>query len=141
MSDSVASDELLARYITFSRWFRKQGLTVKQDAFIPPDSELSVTRHLSLTEKDIWKIGRDIAESIVPPKNLYGRADVETRHVIAQGLDVVSQPIEPDNPDHANHNPNHANIVNWPTEKDARKMCALEIAMAARFVTNPEGKV
>lgn len=139
MSSSVASDELLARYITSSRWLRSSNQTVKPDAFIPLDSELSVTRHLHLTEEEIWKIGRKIAEGI--PRSLYGRADVETRHVIAQGLDVVSQPIEPDNPDHANHNPNHANIVNWPTEKDARKMCALEIAMAARFVTNPEGKV
>lgn len=132
MNGSVAPDELLARYITSSRWFHKQDLTVKQDAFIPPDSELSVTRHLHLTEEDIWKIGRKITEGT--PRSLYGRADVETRHVIAQHLDVVSQPDLPDNP-------NHANIVSWPLDKDARKMCALEIANVADFVANPEGKV
>ena len=66
MTDSVASSELLARYITSSKWFRKQDQTVKQDAFIPPESplELSVTRHLNLPENDIWNIGRRIATSI-----------------------------------------------------------------------------
>ncbi|MCJ7779153.1 MAG: hypothetical protein MUP16_12685 [Sedimentisphaerales bacterium] len=131
MTGSVAPDELLARYITSSRWFHKQDLTVKQDAFIPSDSELSVTRHLHLTEEDIWKIGRKIAEGM--PRSLHGRADVETSHVIAQGLDVVPQPVD------GNHN--HANIINWPPDKDDRKMCALGIARVAHFVANPEGKV
>jgi len=130
MNGSVAPDELLARYIMYSGWIRSDR-TVRQEAFIPRNSELSVTRHLYLTEEDVWKIGRRIAENT--SRTLHGRADMETCHVIAQGLDVVSQPV-PDNL-------NHANIVNWPVEKDARKMCALEIAMAARFVANPEGKV
>jgi len=130
MNGSVAPNELLARYITSSKWFRKQDQTVKQDAFIPRDSELSVSRHLHLTEEDIWKIGRKIAEGMNPPGHLYGRADVETRHVIAQRLNVVPQP--------ECGNPNHANIVGWPLEKDARKMCALELAIAARFVADPE---
>jgi len=132
MIDSVASSELLARYITTSKWYRKQDKTVKQDAFIPPDDplELSVTRHLSLTENDIWNIGIGIAENI--SRTLHGRADVKTFNVIAQHLSVVSQPII--------ENPNHANIVNWPPDKDARKMCALEIARVARFVANPKAK-
>ena len=133
MNGFIAPDELLARYIPFSGWFRKQDLTVKQDAFIPLDSELSVTRHLHLTEEDIWKIGRKIAEGMSTPRNLYGRADVETSHVIAQRLNVVPQPVD--------GNPNHANIIDWPPEKNARKMCALGIASVARFVANPEGKV
>ena len=133
MSGSVASTELLARYIPFSRWFHKQNLTVKQDAFIPRDSELSVTRHLCLTEEDIWKIGRKIAEGMSTPRNLYGRADVKASHVVAQRLNVVPQPED--------DNPNHANIINWPPDKDARKMCALEIAKAAHFIANPEGKL
>lgn len=134
MIDSVASSELLARYITASKWFRKQDQTVKQDAFIPPDEplELSVTRHLNLTENDIWSIGRGIIRGIVSStsRTLHGRADVEAGHVTAQKLSVVSQPA-PDNP-------NHANIVGWSLDKDVRKMRALEIARAARFVANPE---
>jgi len=133
MNGSIAPDELLARYITSSRWFRKQDQTVTQNAFIPPNSELSVTRHLQLTEEDIWKIGRKTVEDT--PRSLYGRADVKTSDIITQRLKVVPQPVKD------NHNPNHANIINWPPDKDARKMCALEIARVAHFVANPEGKV
>ena len=133
MTGSVAPDELLARYIIYSKWIRSSDQMVKPDAFIPPNSELSVTRHLHLTEEDIWKIGRKIAEGMSTPRNLYGRADVETSHVIAQRLNVVPQPVD--------GNPNHANIIDWPPEKNARKMCALGIASVARFVANPEGKV
>ena len=130
MIDPVASDELLARYITASKWFRKQDQTVKQDAFIPPDFplELSVTRHLNLNENDIWAIGKKIAGSI--SRALHGRADVETAHVIAQQLNVVPHPVL--------DNPNHANIVGWSSDKDIRKMRALEIARVARFVANTE---
>ena len=130
MVNFVSPSELLARYITSSRWFRRQDQTVKQDAFIPPESplELSVTRHLNLSENDIWNIGREIATGQL--RNLHGRADVETFHVTAQSLNVVPQPVL--------NNPNHANIVGWPPDKDARKMRALEIARAARFVANPE---
>lgn len=129
MTASVATDELLARYITSSRWFRKQDQTVKQDAFIPPENplELSVTRHINFTEDDIWRIGKGIAE--VMARNLHGRADVKTDCVIGQRLNVIPQPV-PDNP-------NHANIVNWPVEKNERKMRALELAKAARFVPSP----
>lgn len=131
MTGSVAPDELLARYIIYSKWIRSSNQTVKPDAFIPLDSELSVTRHLGLTERAIWIIGEKIVERI--HRYLHGRADVETSHVIAQHLKVVPQPED--------GNPNHANIINWPPDKDARKMCALEIARAAHFVANPEGKV
>jgi len=130
MTGSVAPDELLARYIIYSKWIRSNQ-TVKPDAFIPPDSELSVTRHLGLTERAIWIIGRKIAEGI--PRSLHGRADVETSHVIAQRLNVVPQPED--------GNPNHANIINWPRDKDARKMYALEIAKVAHFIANPEVEV
>jgi len=131
MNGFIAPDELLARYITSSKWLHKQDQTVTQNAFIPPDSALSVTRHLGLTERAIWIIGEKIVEST--PRSLHGRADVKTSHVIAQRLNVVPQPVD--------GNPNHANIINWPPDKNARKMCALEIARVAHFVANPEGKV
>ena len=131
MTGFVAPNELLARYITSSRWFHKQDRTVKQDAFIPPNSELSVTRHLDLNKEAIWKIGKKIVEGT--PRFLYGRADVEASHIISQCLNVVPQPVD--------GNPNHANIINWPPDKAARKMCALVIANAARFIANPEIEV
>ena len=130
MPDVVAPDELLARYIVSSRWVRKTDQTVKPDAYIPDDSlELSVTRHLKLSENEIWRIGKTIAANI--PRNLHGRADVKTSYVTAQNLEVVAQPLP-------GVNPNHANITNWPSNKEDRKMCALEIARAANFIANPD---
>lgn len=135
--ESIADDELLARYILYLRYIRRDQ-TVKQDAFIPPSNlELSVTRHIHLTEDDIWSLGEKVAGHRKLP--LYGRADVKTEHVKMQNLEVKSQPIK--NDPNLGDNPNHANIIGWPLEKNARKMIALEIANAARFVANPEGKV
>ncbi len=130
MTDPVAPNELLARYITTSKWFRKQDRTVKQDAFVPPDFplEVSVTRHLNLDDNHIWMIGKKIAGGM--SRTLHGRADVEAAHVTAQQLTVVPQPDL--------DNPNHANIVGWSSDKDVRKMRALEIARGARFIPNPE---
>jgi len=130
MTDSILPNELLARYITSSRWFRKQDQTVKQDAFIPPENplELSVTRHLNLQEPEIWSIGNGVASG--QNRTLHGRADVKVSHVRTQSLNVVVDP--------APNNPNHANITGWPLEKDIRKMRALEIACGAQFVANPE---
>ena len=130
MTSPVSTDELLARYITSSKWFRKQDQTVKQDAFIPPENplELSVTRHLTLTEDNFWEIGMGIVRDT--PRTLHGRADIETGNVVAQKLSVSPQPVS--------DNPNHASIVGWPIEKNERKMRALELAKAARFVPNPE---
>lgn len=132
MTSPILTNELLARYITSSRWFRKQDRTVKQDAFIPPENplELSVTRHLTLTEDNLWKIGKGIVKDT--PRTLHGRADVETKQVLAQKLEVVPQPVS--------DNPNHANIVGWPVEKNERKMRALELAKVTRFVPNPEAE-
>jgi len=128
MTDLVASNELLARYIVAKNWFHKKDQTVKQNAFIPdPYPELSVTRHLGFSEDEIWRIGQAVAAKRV--RILYGRADVVNAHLIAQRLNVEPDPLP--------ENPNHANIIDWPLDKDARKACALEIARVARFVSNP----
>jgi hypothetical protein len=128
MTDTVLFDELLARYVTSSRWFRKQDQTVKQDAFIPPEDplELSVTRHLNLSDDEIWNIGAGVATG--QNRTLHGRADVKVAHVESQSLSVIADP--------APNNPNHANICGWPAQKDLRKMRALEIARRAQFVAN-----
>lgn len=134
--DSVADDELLARYIFHLSYVRSSDQTVRPNAFMPPeDLKLSVTRHINFTEDDIWIVGKKVARYRNLP--LYGRADVKTEHVKKQNLEVKPQPIK-NNPN-LGDNPNHANIIGWPPEKNARKMIALEIAKAARrFIANPE---
>jgi hypothetical protein len=60
----IDDDEWLARFILYSRWIRGSDNTVKQDAFIPPqDSELSVTRHLDLSEEELWQAGQVVANT------------------------------------------------------------------------------
>ena len=130
MKNRVLPDELLARYVTSSRWYRRGDQTVKQDAFIPPDSdspELSVTRHLNLSEKDIWAVGDQITSG--QNRNLHGRADVKVSSVTLHSLSVIADP--------AHNNSNHANITDWPSDKGARKAIALEIARIAHFILNP----
>jgi len=133
--DSVADDELLARYIFNSSYIRSSDQTVRPDVFMPPNNlELSVTRHINFTEDDIWNTGKKVAKYRNLP--LYGRADIKTEHVRKQNLEVKPQPIK--NDPNLGDNPNHANIIGWPLEKNDRKMIALEIAAnATHFIANP----
>jgi hypothetical protein len=117
----VDSDEWLARFI-LKRSHLRQDRTVKPDAFIPyPRSELSVTRHLLLSETELWQFGRDVAREIGKP--LLARADVQAFVFQRPELRVVAAPLP--------ENPNHANVVGWPAEKPAQKSIAQEIAAAA----------
>ena len=71
----VESNEWLARFI-LNRIHLRQDRTVRQDAFIPhPWPDLSVTRHLQLTQTELWKIGQDVAREV--GKTLHGRANVQ----------------------------------------------------------------
>jgi hypothetical protein len=126
----VGSDELLARFIIFSKHFRPSNNTVKPDAFIPhPHLQLSLTRHREATEYEIWREGERVAKA----RNamLYGRADVTAGAFESEELSVVANPIIP-------QNPNHADAINWPGDKPAQKMKAVEIASKSQFVPNTE---
>ncbi|MFQ5638906.1 MAG: hypothetical protein ACE5IR_13045 [bacterium] len=114
----VTSAEQLARFIFFRNRLRKDW-TVKPDEFIPyPYPDLSVTRHINLTETEIWNIGRRIAQQREKP--LLARADVQASSFERHRLRVVAAPIA--------DNPNHANVTDWPTEKSAQKAIAQEIS-------------
>jgi len=127
-SSSVNNSELLARFITSSRWFRSSDQTVRQDAFIPhPYPDLSVSRHLSLSESEIWEMGQKIADA--RPATLHGRADISAEEVRRQKLIVEPRP-EPENL-------NHACILGWPIDKPAQKILALELAAIAIFTPKP----
>ena len=123
----VESDEWLARFI-LTRGHLRPDRTVKQDAFIPyPYPDLSVTRHLQLSEAEVWQIGRDVARPT--GKSLYGRADVQATVFLRQELRVVSDPL----PEY----PNHANVTGWPPEKPAQKIIAQQIAAATDKTLTP----
>jgi hypothetical protein len=117
----VRSNEWLARFI-LKRSHLRQDRTVKQDAFIPhPYPDLSVTRHLQLSETQLWEIGQNVAQQI--GKILRGRADVQAFVFQRQELRVVAVPLP--------ENPNHANVIGWPEEKATQKSIAQQIAAAA----------
>lgn len=124
----VSEDEVLARFLLFSRWIRQDG-TVKPDAFIPhPYPDLSVTRHRETNEEVLWNNGVTVAAA--RKLNLYGRADVKVIDCHSQSLLVAAAPL-PDNP-------NHANIINWPADKPHQKMIAVELSKASgRYKPNP----
>lgn len=125
MNDPIplSEHELLARFILFSKWFRSDS-TVKPEAFMPhPHVDLSVTRHQSLTEQEIWSIGQNVAN--VRKVSFYGRADIRTSDVLRQSLKIKSAPVL--------NNPNHANIIGWPEQKPVQKIIALQLAAAAKY--------
>jgi hypothetical protein len=123
----VEAEELLSRYILFSRWYRTNG-TVKQDAFIPyPYPDLSVTRQQGLTNYTIWQIGLQVARK--RKKTLYGRADFKAGVLfeINPPLKPVPTPPPPIN---------HVNVTGWPADKSEQKVIALQIAARAEFIQN-----
>lgn len=114
-------NEWLARFIYYRRHIREDR-TVRPDAFIPhPYTELSVTRHLQLSEGRIWELGHGVARQV--RHTLRGRADVQVFVCQRQQLSVVEAPLA--------ENFNHANVTGWPAEKPAQKIIAQQIADAA----------
>jgi hypothetical protein len=119
----VAEHENVARFILYSKWVRNSDQTVKPDAFIPhPYPDLSVTRHIGLSQEELWQIGKTVAEK--RPATLYGRADLNKRSILRRNLQAIPTATPK----------NHANIVGWPMDKPAQKMIALELSAAAIYV-------
>ncbi len=122
--DRVTDDERLARFIVTNRWIRSDQ-TIRPDAFIPhPYPDLSVTRHKNLSEQELWRVGKGVADAAA--KALHGRADVRASAVRRYTLEVEPDPVR--------GNPNHASIVGWPGEKPAQKIIAQQIAAECKFV-------
>lgn len=120
----IADDEQLARFVLYSGWIRHTDQTIKPDAFIPyPHPNLSVTLLGGLSAQQIWDVGQHVG--VLRNLTLYGRADVQAAIVRKLSLVVEPKPLK--------GNPNHANILGWPTEKPAQKIIALQLAAASVF--------
>ncbi len=131
----IETDETLARFILSSRHIRSSDDTIRPDAFIPyPENELSVTRHRDATEDEIWNAGRAVAK--VRQRTLHGCGDVVASAFLERGLALRADPVigHKTLPD----NPNHANVIGWPTDDRGRqRLLALEIAAQARLARPP----
>jgi hypothetical protein len=112
--------------MTKKDWVRADG-TVKQDAFIPPrDLHLSVTRHVSLSQDELWAVGQSVADEISGYRGtpFFGRADLSAATVRSIGpLRPVPAPFQ--------NNSNHAHIDFWPADKTNQKELARDLAAAA----------
>ena len=123
--DSVVASEQIARYILSKRYFSVSNRTVKYGAYLPaPNGETSVYRISNIVEKEIWDIGR---KYVAGPSKRTLRARGDTTAV------AISKTVLEISPETTPH-PLHANIVNWPSEKDEQKMLAVEIANEATLV-------
>lgn len=127
-SSRVSDDEEVARYVLFSRWVRSSDQSVRPDAFTPNpnDRELSVTRHVDISERELWDHGLSVARQSM--RTLHGRADLGTSVARAQGIEVSADPIP--------ENPNHACLVGWPPESEKALLKAItqELADNAQYV-------
>jgi hypothetical protein len=122
-NSAVLGAELFARYILYSSHVRADA-SIKPDAFIPDFDrvrarmELSVTRHDSLNENEIWARGHQVAAANA--KDLHGRADVSAAQYSDGPLSISPDP-EP-------NNPQHVVVINWPEDKPFQKALAQEIS-------------
>ena len=118
----IDDDEWLARFIVNSNEFRNDD-TVRPKLFMPyKHVALSVNRHRGCTEKEIWKVGCDVAEE--RQRTLHGRADIIASSCRIGPLDVFRDPLLPTNP-------NHAEIRGFPPAKEDQQALAVKLAAAA----------
>lgn len=124
----VEADELLARFIVNGNEVRADG-TVRPQLFLPYKRvELSVNRHRDATLEETTNIGRQVAAQ--RGKTLIGRADIRARSCCILTLSVIVSPILPGNP-------NHADIVGYPTRKDEQLSLAAKLAASIESLSPP----
>ena len=94
---------------------------------MPRNGNLSAFRIGTITESEIWEIGKDI--EIKREQELYGRADILIKIVLDNnlGIDIDDSPKY------------HVNILGWPTDddKDRIKDIAMELASKAELKLLP----
>ncbi len=124
----VLPGELVARFVTSKHWIRSSDNSVRPDAFMPPpDLNLSVTRHIGLSEEALWRIGKEVVGEIGQKRTapLCGRADLSVESI---PLPLKAEPAALPN------NPNHAHVTGWPTDKPSKKNLAQQLSAVAHYL-------
>jgi hypothetical protein len=118
-------EEPLTRFLTQSNQWHKDRRRVSSNAFLPSRAAtgLSVFRTAGLDVPAVWALG-DLHVIPSPERRVRGTARVIASAVSAVGLTLVRDDVPP----------RHAESRSWPEEKEARKQCALELAVAASLV-------
>jgi hypothetical protein len=130
VSDGPAEEaEPLARFLFSANDVRPDG-TVRVDRFMPYKwVELSMSRHLSRPDEELWSVGDAVGKLLPTPGPCVARADVVALVFLRNGLQVVALATHED--------PGHANVVGYPSDKPAQKLIALEVVKHATCVRRP----
>ena len=123
---TILPKDPLARFIFSSGHFSREKQRVKHNAFMPAaDGKTSVFRTKGLKEEETWPIGEEVAEK--RKQKLHARGDIVAADVSKVKLHAV--PTETP--------PRHANIEDWPAEKSAQILVAIDLADAAKLFLKP----
>lgn len=133
---NISPDEKLTYFINSKSGYARTKEEVKARAFAPTagsPNELSVYRISSLTESEIWEIGRKYVEGKIKIK---ARADFsasifyENQLFCEKNIEVIS----------ASHpHKLHANITPIPTDIEDRDEIFRELALFCELVMRPKG--
>ena len=125
----ISVDEHVSRFVTSRHWIRSSDNTVKPDAFMPPpDLNLSVTRHVGLSEEALWGIGKEVVREITEKRGatLCGRAELSVQSIDSP-LKTEPAPLP--------NNRNHAHVTGWPADKPSQKNLAQRLAAVAHHLS------
>lgn len=112
---------------TVSRYLFKDDIrsdaTIRHQAFLPSSSnpKLSVFRIFGLSDQEIWTLAVEKVETI-RTKRVIARGDLSIAQVTDRQL-VVQPDADPTS--------RHANIVDWPADRDERATLAKDLAALA----------
>jgi len=134
MTQPIDFNETLARYLTTSKWIKRQYNAPSPKAFLPRNidgsREVSVFRINGLSSEQIWEIADKHVLPNLPAvesgaaRKIHGRADIVASAVLTKGLDIEPDDIPP----------RHANITGWPSELQEQLSLAQELAAAAVLI-------
>ncbi len=120
--EAVSSDEELSRFIFSSNHLTKDKTVVKGAAFLPNSSlKTSVFRKSRMSADEYDEKKGTIAN--LRGKSLKAAALIKVSSVLDSKLRV-----EPEEEEHRWH----ADLINWPVDKEERKSIAQDLAYAAR---------
>lgn len=114
----MLDSERLSRFVFESVHTRKPFKAF----FDPNSSELSVSRTSALRDEEIWLLGDEAGRKRERP----AIARFDFMASVLGGLELQARMDEP--PRH------HAVVVGWPTEREAKKLRAMELAAEANLV-------
>lgn len=122
MEEIINKEELVSRYIKTKSHIKTSTNSIKHGAFMPPKDrqDLSVFRILGLTENDIWSL----ADKNIPFK-VIARANLKVNDIENINFLKVKEDEPPER---------HANIINFPIEREDIIEIAKELAICSNLV-------